>query len=104
MCGPPRNTHKKHGVNVGAYSPEEIAACDRIGMRGAEAIKAKEKELGITDGETLYFTHAPICSFFALHLAGNPQQARELVLKTPSNEGDRYVAEDGKLTLVPLAG
>ena len=91
---------KAHGVKVWEYSPEQIAACDRIGARGAEPIKAAEA--GITDGETIWFTHAPISAFFALHLAGNPAGARERLLRLPSNEGDRLVVEGDKITLVPL--
>lgn len=92
---------KAHGIRVWEYLPEQLDACDRIGERGATAIKQVEAAHGITEGETIYFTHAPICSFFAIHLAGNAE-AREQILKVATNEADRFIVEDGKVTFVPL--
>jgi hypothetical protein len=94
---------KAHNLMIQEYSEEQIAACDRIGERGAKAIVAAEAKLGITWGETIYFTHAPILAFFALHLAGNSSSTRDWLLGLPSNEGDRLVVQEELITLVPLA-
>lgn len=93
---------KAHNVKIWEYSPEQIAACDRIGARGARAIEAAEAKFGITSGETIYFTHAPISTFFAIHLAGITTFAGAELLRLPNNEGSRFVVDGEKISLIPL--
>lgn len=85
---------KEHKTDVSKYSLEAIATCDEFGKVAAKAITQALSKANINYGDVPIVGHAPTIQFAALHLAGNRDEDRALVLATSMGEGDRFVVSD----------